>query len=549
MLTNLSIKNYALIDQLSLKLNDGLTTITGETGTGKSIILGGLGLVLGNRFDTNALMDKDQKCVIEATFDISQYDLKGFFKAEDFDYETQTIVRRELTPSGKSRAFVNDTPVNLSVLQDLKTRLIDVHSQHETLQLNERAFQYQVLDDLADSHNLVIDYQKLKKHYVSVKNELDDLKKVIEADRAQHEYHTFLYDELVQSKIEVGTLERLENEQQRLSHIDLIKQNLLTAHQALNTESTGLTEQLYQVKTALSKIQNYDALYADLHSRLNSIYLELEDLSRELALTLENEDFSTDDLDTINETIHRIHLMFQKHKVTSEEELINVREALSKKVQLVSDADKVLADKQKEIEATEKELLQKAKHISKLRQHFIPTFEENIVNILKELGMKDAVFKVDFQSDSIFNTYGIDNIEWLFSANKGGVPAPLRKVASGGELSRVMLSIKSLWAQKAQLPTIIFDEIDTGISGEIALKMADILKALAKHMQVISITHLPQIAAKGDQHYKVYKTSDDVTKTQIKQLNDTERQQEIAEMLGGKTLTETALNHAAELLK
>ena len=549
MLTKLSIKNYALIDQLSLELNKGLTTITGETGAGKSIILGGLGLVLGNRFDTTALMEKDQKCIIEATFDISSYNLEKFFHQKDLDFDTQTIIRRELTPSGKSRAFVNDTPVTLTVLQDLKTKLIDVHSQHETLQLNERAFQYQVLDDLANSHKLVTDYQKHKKKYEISKQELISLQNDIENDKAQQDYHTFLYNELLQSNIEIGKLEQLENEQQRLSHIDLIQQNLIAAHQALNSESTGLTEQLHQVKTALSKIRSYDQIYNDFHTRLNSVYLELEDVSRELALILENEDFSTGDLDLINENIHNYHLLFKKHKVTSEKELIDVRESLGKKVQLISDADKILKDKQSEIEQLEIELLNQARQISNIRQQFIPKFEQKVMEILENLGLKNAVFKIDLQSGETFNAYGIDDIEWLFLANKGGTPAPLKKVASGGELSRVMLAIKSLWAQKAKLPTIIFDEIDSGISGEIALKMADILKNLADYMQVISITHLPQVAAKGTQHYKVYKTSGTKTKTQIKSLNHSERQQEIAEMLGGKTLSRTALNHATELLK
>ncbi|PIE48355.1 MAG: DNA repair protein RecN [Flavobacteriales bacterium] len=549
LLTQLTIKNYALIDHLSLTLNHGLTTITGETGAGKSIILGALGLVLGNRFDTTALMDHNQKCVIEAEFNLANYNLKDFFDANDLDYEQWTIIRRELTPSGKSRAFVNDTPVTLGVLQDLKLHLIDIHAQHETLQLNTAGFQYRVLDDLADTHALVVDYQNLKKNYESTQRELEALEQSIDAERAQHDYHTFLYDELVQSKIETGTLEQLEHEQERLSHIDLIQQNLLTVHQALNADNTGLTEQLYPVKEALSRIQNYDARYVDLFKRLNAVYVELDDVSREVALILENEDFSTSDLDMINERIHHIHLLFQKHKVNSEEDLLAVQSELAEKVRLITDADEVLTTKRQELKTIENELLTMAGTISAQRQQYIPEFEQQVTAILTNLGMKDARFKVELTETNSFNPYGTDDLRWLFSANKGATPASLKKVASGGELSRVMLAIKSIWAQKAQLPTIIFDEIDTGISGEVALKMADILKVLAQHLQVISITHLPQIAAKGEQHYKVYKTSDEVTTTGIRLLSDEDRQREIAEMLGGKTLTATALNHAAELLK
>jgi DNA repair protein RecN (Recombination protein N) len=535
---------------VDIQFHKGLTTITGETGAGKSILLGGLGLILGNRAESHTLLNPDKKCIIEGSFDIAKYNLKSFFDDNDLDFENQTIIRREILPSGKSRAFVNDTPVLLETLQELQQKLIDVHSQHQTLQINERSFQYNVIDSLAGNTELVAHYQELKKAYEKASKALISIESEIRSAQSQHDYHIHLYQELQAANLKEGTLAELETQQERLTHIETIQQNLYEAHETMQSEGMGAIEKLYNAKQNLDKIREYGKQYEELFNRLQSIYIEAQDIGQELSYIVDNENFSLDSLDQVNEKISRLQNLFQKHHVQTEAELINKYHELEQKIKQVTNSDKLLEEKKKELENLKKQLTDKANKISASRREVIPVFTHKIISILKDLGMKEAVFEVVLNPDSDFNTYGKDSMQWLFSANKGKAPGQIKQVASGGELSRIMLAIKSIWAEKAQLPSIIFDEIDTGISGEIAIKMGAIMQYMARDRQVICITHLPQIAAKGKEQFKVFKqTNHNQTKTLIKNLSTAERKQEIAEMLGGKSITETALSHADELLK
>lgn len=550
MLTKLNIQNYALIDDASVSFTNGLTTITGETGAGKSILLGGLGLILGNRADTQAMMNPKKKCVIEGEFDISKYHLQNFFLENDLDYEPLTFIRRELLPGGKSRAFVNDTPVRLEILSELQSRLIDVHSQHQTLQINETNFQYQVLDAVSDSLEIVNLFQKNKNQYETKVKELENFLSQIEKEKEQADYHYHLFQELESANVKSGELEILEQEQERLSHIELIQSNLLESYKLISEEDFGIHARLYQVKSYLEKIKNYSKTYEEMFQRVESTYIELNDLNAELSQMLENEDYSTDELEKVNSRLQLIYNLLQKHRVQTLDELIEIFQDLAEKVKRVTDSDEILKQKQQELTVLKNALTDLGKQIHEKREKSIPFLQDEITGLLHNLGMNEAVFKIQLETLDKFNSHGINNLQWLFSANKGNKPGLLRQVASGGEMSRIMLAIKSVLAKKSNLPTIIFDEIDTGISGEIALKMSEIMRNMAKDMQVICITHLPQIAAKGEQQLKVYKEiQSEKTNTKIKKLSPDERLQEIAEMLGGKQLTETARNHAAELLQ
>jgi DNA repair protein RecN (Recombination protein N) len=550
LLTKLSIQNYALIDDVNVSFTSGLTTITGETGAGKSILLGGLGLILGNRADSNALLNPDKKCVIEGEFDISKYQLETFFQENDLDYEAVSVIRRELLPGGKSRAFVNDTPVRLEVLSDLQTRLIDVHSQHQTLLLNETSFQFEVIDALAETKNEVLEFRKLKQAFEQSVREYEELKEQIRQESIQHEYHFHLYQELQLTDIKVGELESLETEQERLSHMELIQLSLLESYKLLSEEDFGVISRLHLVRNHLDKIKSFSKNYEELFNRVQSTYIELADLNRDLADWVEKEQYAPDELEHINARIQIIYNLMQKHHVQSDVELIEVYNDLAQKVKRVNESDAVLKEKQREYQDLQIKLVEKGMHLHQKRLAILSQFESEVTSILRNLGMLEASFKVQLDSIDKFNAYGMDTLQWLFSANKGNALGLVKQVASGGEMSRIMLAVKSVLAKKAHLPTIIFDEIDTGVSGEVAVKMGEIMKTMAQDMQVICITHLPQIASKGEIQLKVFKeTALNKTQTQIKKLTENERLHEIAEMLGGKQLSETAINHAAELLQ
>ncbi len=549
MLTSLSIKNYALIDNLQVNFNNGLTIITGETGAGKSILLGGLSLVLGKRADLSNVKDASIKCVIEATFDVANYNLKSLFKEEDLDYEPLTIVRREILPSGKSRAFINDTPVNLDSLQTLGEHLLDIHSQHQTLQLTNDDFQFQIIDALADNAKLLSEYSNQLSTYKSLKRDLTQLQEQKNEFTKELDYNLFLLKELEAAKLEDDDLETLEEEYETLNNIEEIKDKLSASYQLLSNEDIGVISNLTELKNQFAKISEYSANYKAIFERINSSLIELDDVFSEIETAQDQLEDDPNRLEVVNAKLQVLHNLMQKHIVSNVSELISIRENLKEKVSVTENMDTQIAAIEKKLKTIEQQLNQLAKDIHKTRENAIPTLTEQLEAILGSLGMPNAKFKVELKIVDKFLLNGKDELSFLFSANKGGQFNELKKAASGGELSRIMLAIKSILSKYTQLPTIMFDEIDTGVSGEISNKMGSIMQQMSKTMQVFTITHLPQIASKGDTHFKVFKEDvDEVTQTQLKKLTSEERIVEIAQMLGGATLSDSALEHAKQLL-
>lgn len=549
MLTSLSIKNYALIDHLQVDFNNGFTIITGETGAGKSILLGGLSLILGKRADLSSLRDKQTKCIIEASFDVTNYKLENLFKAEDFDFEPQTIIRREILPSGKSRAFVNDSPVKLSSLQLLGERLIDIHSQNETLQLVDDAFQFQVIDALANTHGDIHKYSQKRSEYKKLNKELDQLVVFQTEAIKEHDYNSFLLNELTQAKLKKGELETLEEELETLSNIDAIQEKLTASNQLLSEEQSGVLSSLTELKNTLKQLSGFSNKYEDLYNRTNSSLIELDDVYTELERFQDDLEADPNRLAEVNSRLITINNLFQKHVVNSIEELITIDMELSDKVSATENVEADIDKKKSEILKVKQNLDAISLVIHDKRKKAIPSLKKKLEAILVQLGMPNAQFNIVLKITDTYYANGKEDLDFLFSANKGGDFKPLKKAASGGELSRIMLAIKSILTQYIKLPTIMFDEIDTGVSGEISNKMADIMAGMSTTMQVFSITHLPQIAAKGHSHFKVYKEDvNEVTTTNLVKLNQDERIVEIAQMLGGIEVSSSALAHAKELL-
>lgn len=549
MLTGLTIKNYALIDQLQVNFNDGFTIITGETGAGKSILLGGLSLILGKRADLSSLRNPEKKCIIEATFDISKYKLKNLFKDQDLDYDTQTIIRREILPSGKSRAFVNDSPVNLSNLQALGEHLIDIHSQNETLQLVDDAFQFQVIDALANTESNLETYNLHLKEHKVLQKQLKQLQQFQAEAIKEHDYNSFLLNELVAANLKEGELETLEEEYELLNNVEAIQLKLEEANALLSEEQAGVLTSLREVKAAFQKLALISNTYQDLLDRVTSSLIDLDDVLVDIERFEDKLDADPNRLEVVNAQLMTINNLMQKHLVKSIAELIDIREALSKKVEATENADQDIIDKQEEIKALEKLLDTQANSITHKRNKAIPELKKQLEALLTQLGMPNAQFNISLEASKTFLYNGKDNLNFLFSANKGGQFNVLKKAASGGELSRIMLAIKSILSKYVKLPSIMFDEIDTGVSGEISNKMADIMSQMSTKMQVFSITHLPQIAAKGNTHYKVYKEDvNEVTTTNLVKLDYDERVVELAQMLGGTQLSDSAIAHAKQLL-
>lgn len=549
MLTQLSIKNYALIDDLQVNFNNGLSIITGETGAGKSILLGGLSLILGKRADLSSIKDNSIKCVIEATFDIAKYNLKALFKKEDLDYEAITIIRREILPSGKSRAFINDTPVNLDSLQVLGEQLLDIHSQHQTLQLTNDDFQFKVIDALADNAKLLNDYEQQLLQFKSLNKALKKLQEQKAEAIKELDYNLFLLKELTDANLMPGELERLEEEYETLNNVEEIKEKLSTAHELMSNEDIGITMNLTEVKHQLSKLSGMSSQYKSIYERVNSSLIELDDIFSEMEALQDQLEADPKRLEAVNSKLQILNNLSQKHSVSSVEELIAIKEDLQTKVEVTEHLDDTISEKEHQISSVEQQLVDLSKQLHDKRMAVIPKLVSQLELILNTLGMANAKFKVVLQTSKTFFANGSDKLEFLFSANKGGQFNELKKAASGGELSRIMLAIKSILAKYTHLPTLMFDEIDTGVSGEISNKMGVIMQQMSKKMQVFSITHLPQIAAKGDTHFKVYKEDvNNVTQTQMKQLTAEERIVEIAQMLGGKDISSSAMAHAKELL-
>jgi DNA repair protein RecN (Recombination protein N) len=549
LLHHLTIQNYALIDELSISFSDGLSIITGETGSGKSILLGALGLVLGNRADLGSLKSNESKCIIEAEFDLSAYMLQGFFEENDLDYEDKTIIRREILPSGKSRAFVNDTPVNLSSLSELKSRLVNIHSQHQTLQLSDSSFQFSVIDALAKNDKRVASYKRGLRKYNKLVKELRLLEENQEREKQQYEYNLHLFKELEEADLKENEQEELEAKLDVLNNVEDIKINLSEALQITTNEEVGAQNLLYSLENTLQKISAFSKEYEELYNRVSSIKIELDDVAVELERSNETVDFNPNELEIVNERLQLIYSLQKKHQVSTLTELTQIHEELSQKVSSVENASEIIDKKQQEVDDVAKKLDEVALLISNQRSKAIPKLKKELEFLLSELGMPNARFSIEITPSENYLTNGKDELAFLFSANKGGNFGELKKVASGGELSRIMLSIKKILSENTKLPTIIFDEIDTGVSGEVSNKIANIMQQMSQYMQVIAITHLPQIASKGKSHYKVFKEDKNgVTASNLKLLSTDERIVEIAEMLSGKDISESALTHAKELL-
>jgi DNA repair protein RecN (Recombination protein N) len=549
MLSSLSIKNYTLIDYLQVDFNTGFSIITGETGAGKSILLGGISLILGKRADLSSLRDKDKKCIIEAVFDIQNYNLESFYNTNDLDFEQQTIIRREILPSGKSRAFVNDSPVNLSTLQALGKHLVDVHSQNETLQLVNDEFQFQIIDALAETKTELQQYTKQLSVYKELKKELDKL--IIFQSEAikEHDYNSFLLNELVEAKLKVDELETLEQEYETLNNVDAIEERLTHANQLFSGEQLGVLVNLTELKNTLQRLSELSNKYATISERVNSSLIELDDVFGELEIFQEELESNPNRLEEVSTKLTIINNLLQKHAASNISELIIIRDALAEKNQATENVEEDIKAKELEINKVKETLDTLANKIHKKRKSALPKLKEKLETILASLGMPNAQFEINLTLGDAFFYNGKEALSFLFSANKGGQFNVLKKAASGGELSRIMLAIKSILTQYIKLPTIMFDEIDTGVSGEISNKMGDIMLQMSNTMQVFSITHLPQIAAKGHAHFKVFKEDDGkVTTTNLVKLNHDERVVEIAQMLGGLDLSNSAIAHAKQLL-
>lgn len=550
MLNSLSIKNYALIDFLEVDFNSGLSVITGETGAGKSIILGALSLVLGRRADPSLVYDKSQKCIVEANFWISNYDLQNFFKEEDLDFDELTTLRREILPNGKSRAFINDTPVNLSSLNALSEKLIDIHSQHETLQLAETEYQFNIIDGLAGQNDFLQDYSSKYLELLLLKKELIKIEGQIEKDKLDFAYNDFILKELNSAQLKIGELEILEEELEKLSHAEEILIHLAEALKQAENEEIGLKDQLHRFRNSMDRISKYGSKYQEIAERIQSVSIELDDITHGIEQETEQLDLDPKELEKINYRIRLLYDLFKKHQVNSVSELLEIKEIYEKKVNGSLNADQLILEKQKKIDELTLGLGSIAGQISENRKKCALIFCEELHKILEELEMPNTQIKIKISPTDDFTRNGKDQLEFLISSDGGKSFELVKKVASGGEISRIMLAVKFILSKHTHLPTIIFDEIDTGVSGEVSNKIGKVMKEMSKRIQVLTITHLPQVAAQGEHHYKVFKTKiNDLVRSNIIKLNSNGRVEELAEMLGGKSLTGSAVAHAKALLK
>ncbi|MEZ4838561.1 DNA repair protein RecN [Flavobacterium sp.] len=549
MLTSLSIKNYALIEKLAIDFSNGFSIITGETGAGKSILLGALGLVLGKRADLTSLKNKEEKCVIEAHFSISNYNLNDFFEVNDLDYDDRTIIRREILPSGKSRAFINDSPVNLTILAELGELLLDIHSQYETRELTDELYQFQIIDAISSNQLLLDDYERKLKVFKKQKVQLEEKKHFLANALKEQDYNSFLYNELIEAKIIEGEQEELEAKLEQLSNVELIKEQLEKGIALANSEQFGLLLTVKEFKTAIQKISSFSKDYAQLFERVESLSIELKDIVNELNHFTESVINDPDQLILVNQKLQVIYSLQKKHQVNSVEELLQIQNDLEGKVFSVTSLENEITLIQNQLKLTEAELNDLAKIIHSKRSESLPVLSNKLVESLSQLGMPNVQFKIEVHFSDTFYNNGKDRLQFLIATNKGSDFGVLKKVASGGEMSRIMLAVKAILADYSNLPTLIFDEIDTGVSGEIANKMGDIMKEMSSKMQIFAITHLPQIAAKGKLHYKVFKSDEgNQTNSEIKLLSKEDRVIEIAQMLSGTNVSDSALNHAKALL-
>lgn len=551
MLRSLYIQNYALIEKLDIRFDSGFSVITGETGAGKSIILGAIGLLLGQRADVKSIRKGATKCVIEAHFDVSAYGMKPFFEANELEYEDECILRRELYASGKSRAFINDTPASLAQMKELGELLIDVHSQHQNLLLNKEGFQLNVLDLLAHDEAELAAYQKLYNDWRQARQDLEELVARAEQSRADEDYIRFQLEQLEEANLTDGEQEELEQEAEMLTHAEDIKAGLYRAGQALNADEGSVLEALKDCQNTMMGLRSVFAPAGELADRLDSVYIELKDISQEVADKEEEVEFNPARLDEVNARLNFIYSLQQKHRVDTVKALLSLQENYALQLSAITSSDEGIARLEARVKELFTQVTAQAQVLTEARTRAAREVERQMAARLVPLGMPNVRFQVEIGTRKEPGVHGADTVNFLFSANKNGVLQSISQVASGGEIARVMLSVKAMIAGAVKLPTIVFDEIDTGVSGEIADRMADIMQEMGDNdRQVISITHLPQIAARGRAHYKVYKEDNEVeTNSHIRRLTDDERVEELAHMLSGATLTEAALNNARALLK
>ena len=551
MLRSLYIQNYALIEKLDITFERGFSVITGETGAGKSIILGAIGLLLGQRADVKAIRPGASKCVIEAQFDISAYGMQAFFEENDLEYDVECILRRDVYASGKSRAFINDTPVSLAQMKELGEQLIDIHSQHQNLLLNKEGFQLNVLDLLAHDEADLQTYQTLYKDWRQAEQDLEKLKTAAEKSREDEDYLRFQLEQLEEAQLTSGEQEELEQEAEMLAHAEDIKAGLYKAGQALNADEGGMLGLLKDCQSIVSNLREVYAPAGELAERLDSVYIELKDIAREIGDREETVEFNPERLNTVNERLNLLYTLEQKHRVDSVDELLALQESYASKLSAITSSDEDIERLRERCADLFKQVEAQAGVLTEARKRAAQEVKCQMASRLIPLGMPNVRFQVEMGMRKEPGIHGMDTVNFLFSANKNGTLQNISSVASGGEIARVMLSVKAMIAGAVKLPTIVFDEIDTGVSGEIADRMADIMQEMGDNdRQVISITHLPQIAARGRVHYKVYKQDNEKeTNSHIRRLTDEERVEEIAHMLSGATLTEAALNNARALLE
>lgn len=548
MLSNLLIKNYALIEQLEISPDAHLNIVTGETGAGKSIMLGAIGLLLGNRADVKTLYNETEKCVIEGTFSMDGFYIKNIFDEEELDFENPCIIRREIAPSGKSRAFINDTPVTLETLRKITSQLMDIHSQHDTIQLGSNEYQLTIVDTYAQCHDRLVEYQEKYRTYRKLQDAYEQLQTDADQNKKEFEFNSFQLDELVKAKLEASEQEQLEQELNILEHAEEVKLKLKTAHAFLTDTDNAVLSALQSVVGNLNSIAGFSPEYQQFKDRIQSCLVELKDVARDIETEEEGIELDSEQIETTQSRLDLLFKLQQKHGVKSNAELLEIQAVLEEKVSKVLNLSENLAAAKERVDKAYETALNMAEGLSAARQKILPEIEKRVVGLLMELGMPNSTLKIQHQTGKL-TTDGIDQIHFLFSANKGITPRQLKDVASGGEFSRLMLAIKYVLGDKRSLPTIIFDEIDTGISGEVAIKVGKMMLEMAQSLQVIAITHLHQIAGRGTSHFYVYKdNSSSKTMSRIRQLNTDERIIEIAKMIGGENPSESAIHSAIEIL-
>ena len=550
MLKSLSIKNYALIDSLNIGFSDDLNILTGETGAGKSILLGAIGLIIGQRADLSVLRDKSKKCTAEGAFDIINYGLHGFFTENELDYEDVTILRREITPAGKSRAFINDTPVNVKILHDLGLKLIDIHSQHQNLDLNEKNYQLRIVDLVAGNEDMLKQYREVFRKYSQLQEVLSKTLLLSVQSKKDLDYFEFQFKQLEEAKLIENEQDSLEMQLEKLTHAEEIKLVFGNAYQILAEDDRSVLAILKENLNSLGKLRPVLPEADQIFNRLESVYIEMKDIAAETSVIADKTENDPEKIEKVNQRLDLIYTLQQKHRVSSVNELLLIQADLNAKIDQVNSYDIEIEKIQKDIQTKKEVLTDLAAKMSKKRFSVSQQIENKVIEVLQNLGIPNAAFKLKFEKLFDFSISGLDEVSFMFSANKSQELQEIAKVASGGEMSRLMLAVKTLITDTKSLPTIIFDEIDTGVSGEVAVKMGIILGQMAKTVQVLNITHLPQIAAKGKHHYKVFKfDQDNQTFTSIRKLSEQERVEEIAQMLSGENYSQTSVATARELLQ